>query len=167
MMISLIAAMAENRVIGKDNQLPWHLPADLKHFKRLTMGKPIVMGRRTFESIGRPLPGRTNIIVTADTGFREQPGCIVAHSIEEAFEAAAEEAGSSDELMVIGGASLYEQTLPLADRIYLTLIHHGFEGQALFPHYDAREWQEIERSDHEPDERNPFAYSFTVMQRNR
>lgn len=167
MMISLIAAMAENRVIGQNNQLPWHLPADLKHFKRLTMGKPVVMGRRTFDSIGRPLPGRTNIIITADTGFRAQQDCIVVHSIKEAFEAAAKVAGSKDELMVIGGASLYKQTLPLADRIYLTLIHHDVEGNALFPHYDAQEWQEIERSDHEPDERNPFAYSFTVMQRNK
>jgi dihydrofolate reductase len=157
--------MAENRVIGQDNQLPWHLPADLKHFKRLTMGKPVLMGRRTFDSIGRPLPGRTNIIITADTGFRAHQVCIVVHSIKEAFEAAAEAAGSSDEIMVIGGASLYEQILPLADRIYLTLIHHRFDGKALFPHYDARQWQEIDRSDHEADEHNPFAYSLTVLQR--
>lgn len=152
--------MSENRVIGQHNQLPWHLPADLKHFKRTTMGKPVVMGRKTFESIGRPLPGRTNIIVTRNPRF-QQNNCIVVHSIEDAIDAVK----TTDELMVIGGASFYEQSIPLADRMYLTLIRHTFPGDAFFPRYQKDDWLEIERSDHDADDTNPYPYSFIVMER--
>ena len=160
MIISIIAAMSENRVIGRRNRLPWKLPADLKHFKRLTMGKPVVMGRKTFESLGKPLPGRINIVITRNPRFKPQ-NCVVAHSIEEAMD----EVKTSHEVMVIGGSSFYQQTLPLADRMYLTLIHHTFSGDAFFPRYNEDEWLETERSDHGPDDMNPFPYSFTVMQR--
>ncbi|MDX1252093.1 MAG: type 3 dihydrofolate reductase [Gammaproteobacteria bacterium] len=160
MIISLIAAMADNRVIGIDNTLPWRLPADLKHFKKITLGKPILMGRKTYESIGKPLPERTNIIVTADRDY-QAPGCVVVHSIDEALAAC----GNSEETMVIGGASFYEQLLPRADRLYLTLIHENFAGDAWFPAYDPAQWQEIERTDHQPDEANPYRYSFVVMKR--
>lgn len=162
MTISLIAAMADNRVIGIDNTLPWHLPADLRHFKKITMGKPILMGRKTYESIGKPLPGRTNIIVTTDRGY-QAPGCIVVHSIDEALGATQE----SEEVMVIGGASFYEQLLPRADRLYLTLIHADFAGDAYFPDIDPTQWREIGRTDGEPDETNPYRYSFVVLERKR
>ena len=152
--------MSENWVIGQHNKLPWHLPADLKHFKRLTMGKPIVMGRKTFDSIGKPLPGRTNIIVTRNPRFQVD-NCIVVHSIQEALD----EVKTSNEIMVIGGASFYEQTFPLADRMYLTLIHHTFQGDAFFPRYEKDEWLEIERVDKSPDENNPYPYSFIVLER--
>lgn len=161
-MISLIAAMARNRVIGIDNRLPWKLSADLQYFKRVTMGKPIVMGRRTYESIGRPLPGRTNVIVTNDPSFRAE-GCIVVHSVEEALAAA----GDVAEVMVIGGASFYRQMLPYADRLYLTVIHRDFEGDAWFPEIDPQQWIESKRDDHDADDRNPYGYSFIEYRRKR
>jgi len=160
MKISIIAAMSRNRVIGINNTLPWHLPADLKHFKSITMGKAIVMGRKTFESIGRPLPGRTNIIITRNTGFQAE-GCTVLHSIEDALDFSAKQ----DEIMIIGGASFYEQILPRADRIYLTLIDENFEGDALFPKYNQSDWQETEHIKHMPDEKNKYQYSFIVLNR--
>lgn len=160
MKISLIVAMADNRVIGNNNGLPWHLPADLQHFKAITMGKPIVMGRKTRESIGRPLPGRTNIVVTRDRSYQAE-GCVVVHSIDEAFAAAAD----AEEIMIIGGAEFYRQVLPRTGTIYLTQVHGSFEGDAFFPLLDAAEWEEIAREDHEPDERNPHAYSFVQLQR--
>lgn len=158
--IALIAAMADNRVIGINNQLPWHLPADLKHFKQLTLGKPVLMGRRTFESIGRPLPGRLNIVVTRDRGF-SPPGVVVAPSIEAALGHAEDAA----EVMVIGGASFYAQTLPLAQRLYLTLIHGEFTGDAFFPAWDPREWVEVNREDFAPQTDNGPAYSFVTLER--
>ena len=161
MRISLVVAMASNGVIGRDNGLPWHLPADLQHFKRITMGKPILMGRKTWESIGRPLPGRTSIVITRDTGYTA-PGCIVVHSIEDALQAAAD---LSDEAMVIGGAEFYRQVLPCTDTLYLTRIHADFEGDTFFPELDASEWREVERSDCEPDEKNPCRYSFIRLDR--
>ena len=160
MKISIIAAMSRNRVIGINNTLPWHLPADLKHFKSITMGKAIVMGRKTFESIGRPLPGRTNIIITRNTGFQAE-GCTVVHSIEDALDFSVKQ----DEIMIIGGASFYEQILPQTDRIYLTLIDEKFEGDALFPKYNQSDWQEIEHIKHMPDEKNKYPYSFIVLNR--
>lgn len=159
-MISLIVAMDRNRLIGAHNRLPWRLPADLKYFKSITMGKAILMGRKTYESIGRPLPGRTNIVVTREPNY-QAPGCIVVHSIDEAL--ARPECG--DEVMVIGGASFYEQILPRADRIYLTLIDAECAGDTYFPSFDPNAWHEIRREDHEPDERNPYRYSFTVLER--
>jgi dihydrofolate reductase len=158
--IAIVVAMADNRVIGCDNRLPWHLPADLRHFKQVTVGKPVLMGRKTHESIGRPLPERTNIVVTRDRSY-EAPGCIVVHSIESALKAA----GDREEVMVIGGTDFYRQLLPKADRIYLTLVHADFEGDARFPEIDEREWREVERMDCVPDEKNPWPYSFIRLER--
>jgi dihydrofolate reductase len=157
--ISFVVAMARNRVIGHDNGLPWRLPADLRHFKSVTMGKPIIMGRKTFESIGRPLPGRANIVVTRDPAYQAE-GCVVAHSIEAALAAA----GDAEEVMVIGGADFYRQLLPRADRIYLTLIDAEFAGDASFPELDPVQWQERSREDHAPDADNPYPYSFIVLE---
>jgi dihydrofolate reductase len=162
MKISIVVAMAANRVIGRDNQLPWHLPADLRHFKQLTMGKPILMGRKTHESIGRSLPGRTNIVITRDEGYSAE-GCVVVHSIEAAMEAA----GTADEIMVIGGAEFYRQVFPYTDAIYLTLIHEDFEGDTLFPELSDSEWREVERTACEADEKNPHRYSFVRLDRVR
>ncbi|VAW88936.1 Dihydrofolate reductase [hydrothermal vent metagenome] len=158
--LSLIAAMASNRVIGINNTLPWHLPADFKHFKAVTMGKPILMGRKTYESIGRPLPGRKNIIITHNTSYSAQ-GCIVVNSIDEALAQTKDDA----EVMVIGGASFYQQTLPIAQRIYLTIIHHEFEGDTHFIELDNTTWKEIDRLDYEPDEKNSYPYSFLTLER--
>jgi len=161
MIISIIAAMGNDRVIGINNQLPWKLPADMKFFRSTTMGKPIIMGRKTYESIGKPLPGRTNIIITRDLDFHAE-GCIVAHSIEEALK----QTGATKEVMIIGGASLYKQVLPLAQRFYLTRVHADFEGDSYFPEFNPQEWSLIERTDHEADERNAYDYSFLVMDKN-
>lgn len=158
--ISLIAAMAENRVIGINNTLPWHLPADFKHFKSVTMGKPILMGRKTYESIGRPLPGRTNVIITNNSDYCAE-GCEVVNSIDEALSLTSDQ----PEVMVIGGASFYQQTLPIAHKIYLTIIHHNFEGDAHFVEFDQSQWREVERVDHEADEKNGYPYSFVTLER--
>lgn len=155
--LSLIVARASNGVIGKDNQLPWHLPADLKHFKAITMGKPIVMGRKTFDSIGRPLPGRQNIVVTRNPDFTSS-GITVVHSVEAAITAANE----TEEIMIIGGTELYKLSLPLADRIYLTDIQQDFDGDAHFPSL-ALQWREVSREDHVSDD--GLRYSFCVFER--
>jgi dihydrofolate reductase len=160
MKIAIVVAMAANRVIGRDNRLPWHLPADLKHFKQLTLGKPVVMGRKTYESIGRPLPERTNIVVTRDRDY-EAPGCVVVHSLEEALAAA----GEAAEVMVIGGAEFYRQVLARTDTLYLTRVHAEFEGDSVFPELNAAEWREVARTDCEPDEKNPWPYSFMELKR--
>lgn len=160
MRISLVVAMDENRLIGAGNGLPWRLPADLKHFKSTTMGHPIVMGRRTWESIGRALPGRTNIVVSRRPGYRAEGG-IVVDSIESAKEAA----GDRDELMVIGGAEIFEQCLAEATRIYLTQVHATFEGDAYFPDLGENEWICMSREDFHKNERNPYDYSFIVLER--
>ncbi len=158
--VSLVVAMAEGRVIGAGGRLPWHLPADLRHFRRLTLGKPVVMGRRTFESIGRPLPGRTNIVVTRKLDVR-LPGVAVAPDVEAAL-AMARPLG---EAMVIGGAALYAAALPLALRIYLTEVHARLDGDTWFPEFDPDQWRERERIDHDPDPANPYPYSFVVLER--
>ena len=162
MRIALIVAMAENRVIGRNNQLPWRIPADLRHFKALTLGKPVIMGRKTYESIGRPLPGRDNIVVTADSGYQAE-GCQVVHSVEQALEAA----GSCEEAMIIGGANLYRQTLENADRLYLTLVKAEPEGDTWFPEIELQQWREIERQAHAADESNEYDYDFVVLERAR
>jgi dihydrofolate reductase len=159
-MLSIIAALARNRVIGKNNQLPWRLPADLKHFKAVTLGKPVIMGRKTFESIGKPLPGRDNIVVTRDPKFHAD-GIAVAHSLDDALA----QAHAAPEIMLIGGAQLYMQALPRAQRLYLTLIHADFDGDAHFPDYDPADWRETAREDHVPDENNPYCYSFLILER--
>lgn len=158
MFISGIVAVSENRVMGRDNQLPWHLPADLRHFKAITMGKPILMGRKTFESIGRVLPGRVNVIITSDVNY-QAPGCLVAPTIDTALKSVE----YCNEVFVIGGASLFQCMMPLIQRLYLTLIHHSFEGDVLFPELDWSAWNEIERINHQPDMENHYAYSFITL----
>lgn len=160
MLVSAIAAMDRNRVIGKNNQLPWHLPADLKHFKRITMGCPILMGRKTYQSIGKPLPGRCNVVITSDTEFKAC-GCVVANSIDMALTAAA----YSKEVFVIGGASLFEKMLPKIKRIYLTVIDEVFDGDTFFPELNVSEWHEVQRINHQPDENNIYSYSFVTLDR--
>lgn len=161
--ISLIAAMADDRAIGIDNSLPWKLPADMKWFRRHTLGKPIVMGRKTFESFGaRPLPERTNIVITRDQDYRAE-GVVVVHTIDEAIAAAGEVA----EVMIIGGESFYQQMLPRADRFYLTQVHGRFEADAFFPDFDMDEWREVAREEHTADEKNEFDCSFIVLERKR
>jgi len=152
--------MNRNHVIGYQQQIPWHLPADLKHFKNITMGKPIVMGRKTFASIGRPLPGRLNIIITGDTAYHAE-GCRIVHSLDEAMRSLEKE----PEIMIIGGASLYQQTLPMADKLYLTLIEEEFNGDTFFPAIDWSEWHELENEHHLPDAKNPYTYHFYIYER--
>ncbi|MFQ1860525.1 type 3 dihydrofolate reductase [Aeromonas veronii] len=162
MKISMIAAMAHDRVIGKDNQMPWYLPADLAHFKRVTLGKPVLMGRKTFESIGRPLPGRRNLVISRNPGYQAE-GIEVVGSVEAALALLA---GSSvEELMVIGGGHLYAEMLPSADCLYLTRIDLAVEGDTRFPAFDDGQWQRIECESHPADEKNPHPYSFEIWQR--
>ncbi len=163
--LSLIAAVAQNGVIGRDNALPWRLPGDLGYFKRVTMGKPIVMGRKTFASIGRPLPGRSNIVVSRDPGFRA-PGCRTVASLQAALELASELAGEgAGEVLVIGGSQVYAATLPSAQRLYLTEVHAQIEGDAFFPPVDWSQWREVSREQHAAEAPNPYAYSFVVYER--
>lgn len=160
-MISLIWAMDENRLIGVENRLPWKLPADMTWFRRHTLGKPIVMGRKTFDSFGgRPLPERTNIVVTRDKNYQAE-GAVVVYSIEEAIAAA----GEAEELMIIGGASFYEQMLPRADRLYITQVHGQFEGDAWFPEFSLNGWQEVGREEQSVDEKNAYACSFLTYEK--
>ncbi|EKP0299268.1 type 3 dihydrofolate reductase [Aeromonas veronii] len=162
MKISMIAAMAHDRVIGKDNQMPWHLPADLAHFKRVTLGKPVLMGRKTFESIGRPLPGRRNLVISRNPDYQAE-GIEVVGSVEAALALLA---GSSvEELMVIGGGHLYAEMLPSADCLYLTQIDLAVEGDTRFPAFDDGQWQRIACESHPADEKNPHPYSFEIWQR--
>lgn len=160
MLISAIFAMSENRIIGKNNQLPWHLPADLKHFKKVTFGKPILMGRKTYESIGKPLPGRCNVVITKESNY-QAPGCVVVNSIEQALTATKESA----EIFVMGGALLYHAMLPLVQRLYMTIIHQSFEGDTFFPAFNQDDWKEIERIDNAKDSENPYSYSFFILDR--
>lgn len=163
MKLALIAALAQNRVVGIDNKLPWHLPEDLKYFKRVTTGKAVVMGRKTYESIGRPLPNRTNIVITRNQDFTA-PGIEVVTSLEAALELAENISliNGVDEVMVIGGAQIYEATLPRADRLYLTHVHADVEGDAYFPNVNMNEWKELGREDYAASETNPYDYSFVV-----
>ena len=163
MNISLIWAMADNRVIGIENRLPWKLPADMQWFRQNTLGKPILMGRLTFESFGaKPLPGRRNMIVSRDRDY-QAAGAEVFASLEEALAAA--QAAGTEEVIVIGGMSLYEQTLPQADRLYMTLVHGEVPGDAWFPLFDLQGWREVSRSEHAADEKNAYACSFVVLER--
>ena len=159
--LELVLAVAENDVIGRGNQLPWHLPADLRHFKSLTLGKPILMGRRTYESIGKALPGRVNIVLSRSTGF-EPSDCIVVNTLGAARNAA----GPQRALMVIGGAEIYRQCLPEACRIHLTLVHTRVEdGDTEFGGWRGSEWTESSREHHEADDKNAHAYSFVTLER--
>lgn len=160
MMISIIAAMDRNRLIGNKNQLPWHLPADFAHFKSTTMGKPIIMGRKTFESIGKPLPGRTNIVLSRnpETQF---DGVVCVTSFEEAVSAAQNAA----EIMVIGGSAIYEMLLPQANRMYLTYVEAEFEGDAWFPVFDTKQWHESESETRLADEKNIYDCRFVTLEK--
>jgi dihydrofolate reductase len=159
-LVSLVVAMAQNGVIGRDNAMPWHLPDDLKRFKALTMGKPMLMGRRTFAAIGRPLPGRANLVLTRDPAWHA-PGAIAVRSLDEAFG----QAGSVPELCAIGGAELYRLVLPFAGRIHLTRIHASIPGDTVFPAIDASEWREVERIEHPADARHAFPMTFVTLER--
>lgn len=158
-MISLIWAMDENRGIGYQNQLPWHLPEDLKFFKRMTIGKPIAMGRKTFESIGKPLPGRENIIITRQELMVE--GCTVIHDVNEL------QTRQEPEVMVIGGAEIFKETLAMADRLYITKIHASFPADTYFPEFDEAEWEEREKVKGIKDEKNKYDYEFFVFDRKK
>jgi len=164
--LALIWAMARNRTIGRNNALPWYLPEDLKYFKRVTLGKPIIMGRKTWESIGRPLPGRTNIVITRDTGFHAD-GVRVVHSLEQALSLAEKICliDGADEAVVIGGAQIYALALPFADRLYLTQVHADVEGDAHFPPLDLTQWREMGREDFAAQAPNPYDYSFLILER--
>jgi len=164
MKISLIVAVSRNGVIGVDNQLPWHLPEDLKYFKSVTMGKPIIMGRKTYDSIGRPLPGRTNIVITRDSSWQAE-GVEVAQTLAQAMtlgRLACANAGA-DEAMVIGGEQIYRMTLPAADRLYLTEVQAEVEGDAFFPEFEIKEWQQV--SEQLPELTDTHPYRFLILER--
>jgi len=158
--------MARNRTIGRNNALPWHLPEDLKYFKRVTLGKPIIMGRKTCDSIGRPLPGRTNIVITRDAGFQAE-GARVVLSLEQALALAEKICliDGAEEAVVIGGAQIYALALPLADRLYLTQVHADVEGDAHFPPLDLALWHELGRENFAAHGPNPYDYSFLILER--
>jgi dihydrofolate reductase len=162
--ISLIVAMDEMRGIGVDGHLPWYLSADLRRFKSLTMGHQMIMGRKTYDSIGRPLPGRTMIIVSRNPGFQPE-GCLVASSFETALEFA--RLGQEDEVFVIGGGDLFDQAIELADRIYLTQVHATLETDVYFPEYTPDDWQETDSSFHDADEKNEYPSTFRILERKR
>lgn len=161
MQIILVAAHAQNRVIGKDNDLVWRLPKDFKHFKELTLGHPIIMGRKTFESLGKPLPGRTSIIITRDEHY-QQESCIVVHSLNEAIQEARK---LDEEIYVIGGSQIYAQALPLANKMYLTEVKATPEGDALFPEFSKNEWKETARQSFPKDEKHDYAFDFVTWER--
>jgi dihydrofolate reductase len=157
---SIVVAVAENGVIGNGNQLPWRLPDDLRRFKELTLGKPMVMGRRTYDSIGRPLPGRTSIVVTRQQGLRID-GCIVVNSLEAALDAA----GPVPEVVIVGGAELYQHALPRVDLIHLTRVHASIPGDTFFPELDPQQWHEATLARHPVDDRHAHAFSFIELAR--
>lgn len=160
-MISLVVAVSENYVIGKDNKLIWHLPADLKFFKEVTMGHHMIMGRNTFDSIGRVLPGRTSIVVTRNKDLRLPEGVLKAGSFQEALDLAK----NDSEICVIGGAQIFKEALPVADKVYLTIIHQHFEGDVHFPKLDPNVWKQTKRQDFSPDEKNKYPYSFCEFEK--
>ncbi|MHB8062035.1 MAG: dihydrofolate reductase [Ruminiclostridium sp.] len=158
-MISLIFAMGRNNALGYKNKMPWHLPADFAYFKRITMGQPVIMGRKTFESIGKPLPGRKNIVVTRSTGFSHE-GCIVVDSVDRAMEHSKDK-----EAFIIGGAEIYSAFLPMADKLYITKIDNDFEADTYFPKIDYSQWKLVSSEPGVKDEKNPFDYKFLVYER--
>ncbi|MGV1015415.1 MAG: dihydrofolate reductase, partial [Methyloceanibacter sp.] len=164
--VALVVAMAKNRAIGLNGNLPWHLGSDMRYFRQITMGKPIVMGRLTFKSLGRALPGRTNIVLTRNAAF-EAPGAIMAYTLEEAFDVARKEAAKAgvDEIMVIGGEDVFRAVLPQASRIYLTEVHTAPEADTWFPALDRHEWRETFRERHPAGPKDDHAFSFVVLDR--
>lgn len=161
MIISMIAAMAEDRVIGLDGAMPWHLPADLAHFKRSTLGCPVIMGRRTYDSIGRLLPGRSNIVLSRDASLQIE-GADVFQSLDDALQSID---ASVNEVFIIGGQQLYEQALVIADRLYLTHISLSVEGDTRFPDYTIYNWKQVSSSSHQADAKNQWPYSFEILER--
>ncbi len=157
--INLIAAMANNRTIGLDNKMPWHLPADLKHFKATTLKHPVLMGRKTYQSIGKALPGRRNIVITRDKSFQLEDA-EVFHDLDKAISACHE----ADEIMIIGGANIYQQLIKKADRLFLTFIDLDVKGDTYFPDWSDFGFKEISREDHSADEKNPYKYSFITLE---
>ncbi len=166
MKIAMIAAVAENNAIGINNKLPWYLPGDLRYFKAITMGKPIIMGRNTFESLKKPLPGRTNIVITRNPDYSHE-GIRVVHSTAEALALAEDIAliNGNEEVMVIGGAQIYKELLPETDRLYLTRVEQAFEGDAFFPEVDESQWAEVARDEHFTEDEPPLKYSYLVLDR--
>jgi len=164
--LAVMAAVADNGVIGNDNALPWHLPEDLRYFKSVTMGKPVIMGRKTFESIGQPLPGRTNIVITHNSAFRAE-GAKVVSSLEGALHLAQHTASADgvEEAVVIGGSEIYRVAFPLADRLYITEVHASVEGDAVLPRIAWEEWREISREHHAAHGSGPYGYSFVCYER--
>lgn len=160
-MISFIVAMDKNRVIGKDNQLPWHLPEDLKFFKRVTMGHPIAMGRKTHESIGRVLPGRENIVITRQSDYRCED-CTIFNSVDEFVKDSRER---NDEIFVIGGAEIFRETFPYVDRLYITYINETFDGDTFFPEFNSNQWACISNEKGIRNEKNPYDYEFRIYER--
>jgi dihydrofolate reductase len=160
-MISAIVAVAENGVIGKAGKIPWKIPADWAYFKSTTVGHPIIMGKATYEGIGKPLPGRKNIVVSNTEGYKAE-GCTVVNSLPEAIKAA----GDNKEIFIIGGASIYEQALPMVDRLYLTKVHAGPEGDRFF-RYNEDDWLEISKEPHKADEKNQYDYDYIMLERRR
>ena len=157
--ISIVVAIAQNHAIGKNNQLLWHLPKDLKHFKEITSGHTVIMGRKTYDSVGKPLPNRRNIVVTRQEIIIE--GCEVVNSLPDALKLAE----GTNEVFIVGGAEIYKQAMPLTDRIYLTIVHENFDGDTYFPEIKEDIWEETARQDHQPDEKHAFAYSFITLER--
>jgi len=163
MKLALIAAVADNNAIGINNKMPWHLSDDLRYFKAVTMGKAIIMGRKTFDSLGRALPGRVNIVITHNEHWHHE-GVRVAHTLDNAL-ALAKNLDADNEVMVIGGEQIYRQAIDHADRLYLTRIHQSFDGDAFFPDIASQQWQETSRRDIEPSDSQPLGYSFLVLDR--
>lgn len=159
-MLSIIVAVGENNVIGKDNDLIWKLPRDMRHFKETTTGHYIIMGRKTFESNGRPLPNRTNVIITRDKNYTAE-GCVIVHSLEDAIN----EAKEDKEAFIIGGGEIYKKSMTLVDRIYLTQIYYNFEGDTFFPEINMEDWTEVDRRDFEPDEKNKYPFTILTLDR--
>ncbi len=160
MKISVIAAMSENRIIGRDGALPWHLPADLARFKSITTGHTVIMGRKTFESVGQPLPNRRTIVITRNNDY-QRAGVFIAHSLDEALDHAARE----DEIFILGGEAVYRIALPRADRLYLTIVHATMEGDTHFPTFNFDDWKLVEDERHEADDRHAYAFSFRRYER--
>jgi dihydrofolate reductase len=160
MILSIVVAMSENNAIGKDNKLLWHLPADLKHFKEITSGHTILMGRKTYDSIGKPLPNRRNIVITRNADLKLE-GVEIYHDLEEALSQCRNEA----EVFLIGGAEIYRQALKYTDKIYLTRVHETYEADTFFPELEPEKWMETQVEHHQPEAKNPVAYTFSTLQR--
>ena len=159
-MLSIIVALSENNVVGKDNGLPWKLSADLKRLKSLTMGHHIIMGRRTWESLGRPLPGRINVVITTDKNYKAEGG-VVVHSLNEAIKISSHD----NEAFIFGGGKIFKEALSMVNKIYMTRVHKNIDGDTYFPHLNVNDWKEMDRENFSADEKNQFDYSFITLER--